>query len=146
MKAPSRSFGRDFDLRDLVLDDFAHQAGGDLAALRHHRFAGLVVDGVRQLQADEIVVDLPLQLRVFDMDLADAIERPQNLLVGFETERAQENRTVKLAFAVDADIKQVLVVVLELDPASAIRNDLAEDSSPAPERARRTRRANGATG
>ena len=54
--------GGNFDLRDLVLDDFPHQAGGDLAALRNDGFAGLVVDGVGQLQADEILVDIPEQL------------------------------------------------------------------------------------
>ena len=126
MNAPSRSLTATSTLRDLVLHDFAHQARGDLAALRHDGFAGLVVDRVRQLQADQIVVDIPQQFAVFDVDFADAVERAQNLLVGFETERAQKHRTVKLALAVDTYVKQILVVVLELDPASAIRDDLAE--------------------
>ena len=115
-----------FDVRDLVLQDFAHQARGDFAALRHDGFAGLVVDGVRKLQADEVLVDIPEQFAVFDLDLADAVERAEDLLVGFETERAQKDRTVELALAVDADIEQVLGVVFEFDPAAAVRNDLAE--------------------
>ena len=61
MKAPSRSFDGDLDVRDLVLHDFAHQARGDLAALRHDGFAGLVIDRVRKLQADQIFVDIPKQ-------------------------------------------------------------------------------------
>ncbi len=68
--------GRDFDLRDLVLDDFAHQAGGDLAALRNHGFARFVVDGVGQLQADEIIVDIATCILLSLMlTFADPVER-----------------------------------------------------------------------
>ncbi len=95
---------RDFNLRDLVLDDFLHQAGGDFAALRDNGFAGLVVNGVGKLQADQAVVNLPLKFGVLDVDFGDAIERAKNLLVGFETECAQENRTVELALTVDANV------------------------------------------
>ncbi len=126
MNAPSRSLAATSTCSDLVLDDFAHQAGGDLAALRNHGLARLVVDGVGQLQADEILVDLPHDFAVFDVDLADPVKRLQDLLVGFEPERAQKNGTVKFALTVDTYIKKVLVVVLELDPAAPVRNDLAE--------------------
>src|SRR6185312_13852411 len=44
-----------------------------------------------------------------------------------QTERAQEDGAEKLALAVDADVQGVLLVVLELHPSSAIRNDLAEE-------------------
>src|SRR5207253_2342882 len=59
-------------------------------------------------------------------DAADPVESLQDLLVGLKTKRAQKDRTVELTLAVDPDIEQVLVVVLELDPASAVGNDLAE--------------------
>ena len=50
------------DVRDLVLQDFTHQASGDFAALGHDGFAGFVIDRVREFQADEVFVDIPLQL------------------------------------------------------------------------------------
>ncbi len=59
-------------------------------------------------------------------DFADGVERLQDLGVALEPQGAQENRAVKFAFAVDTDVQQILVVVLELHPASPIRNDLAE--------------------
>ena len=127
MKAPSRSFDGHFHLRDLVLDDFLHQAGGDLAALRHHGFARLVVDGVRELQADQVVVDIPESLLSLMRTFADAVERAQDLFVGFEAKRAQKDRTVEFALAVDTYVQQILGVVLELDPASAVGNDFAEE-------------------
>ena len=92
-----------------------------------HLLAGLGGDGVRELQAGETFVHVPVDLLVFDVELGDAVERAQDLLVGFQAEGAQEDRTVEFALAVDTDIEDVLVVVLELDPASAIRNDLAEE-------------------
>ena len=55
------------------------------------------------------------------------VERLQNLGVGLEPQRAQKNRAVEFALAVDTDVQQILVVVLELDPASAVGNDLAEE-------------------
>ena len=116
----------DFDLRDLVLDDFRIRPAVILRPCGTTASPAFVVDGVRQLQADQVVVDLPEQFGVFDADLRDAVERAQDLLVGFETERAQKDRTVEFALAVDTYVEQILVVVLEFDPAAAIRNDLAE--------------------
>jgi hypothetical protein len=84
---------------------------------------------VGELETRKILVHVPEQLLVPDFHLADAVERAQNLLVRLQTEGTQENRAVELAFAVDADVQDVLVVVFELDPASPIRNDLAEKIS-----------------
>ena len=88
-----------------------------------------VLDGdqLRQLQADQAVGNLPEQLLVFDRDFADVVERLEDLGVGLQAERAQEHRAIEFALAVDTDVQQVLVVVFELDPASAVRNDLAEE-------------------
>ena len=55
------------------------------------------------------------------------IEGADDVCVGLQTERAQEHRSVEFALAVDADVEKVLVVVLELDPAAAIGDDLAEE-------------------
>ncbi len=60
-------------------------------------------------------------------DFADVVERLQDLGVALEPQGAQENRAVEFAFAVDTNVQQILVVVLEFHPASAIRNDLAEE-------------------
>src|SRR3569833_2239952 len=116
-----------FHMADFGLAHFLHYGGGDLAALRDYSFSALRIDGVRKLQADQAVIHLPLQLRILHVDLRDAVERAENLLVGFEAEGAQEDRTVEFTLAVDADVQQVLVVVLDLNPASAVRNVLAEE-------------------
>ena len=92
-----------------------------------HRFAALGGDGVGKLQAGQALIHVPQQLLVFDADLADAVEGAQNLLVGLQAQRPQKYRAVEFALAVDADVQEVLVVVLELHPASAVRNDLAEE-------------------
>ena len=138
--------GADLDLLDLGLLDFLEEGRGDLAALRDDGVAALGVDGVRELQADQRVGDLPEDLLVLQVDFGELVERAQDVGVGFEAEGAKEHRAVELALAVDADVQQVLVVVLELDPAAAVGNDLAEVVALGRERARRTRPANGATG
>src|SRR5207247_10437506 len=93
--------GGDLDLRNLRLQDLLHQRWSDLLALADNGFAALG-DGVRQLQALQAVGDLPEQLLVFDVDLVDAVEGLQYLLVGSQTQRAQKYRAVELALAVDA--------------------------------------------
>ena len=55
------------------------------------------------------------------------VERPQNVFVRTQAKSAQENGAEELALAVDADVQNVLLVVFELDPRSAVRNDLAEE-------------------
>ena len=52
------------------------------------------------------------------------VELAQDRLVGLEAEGAQEDRAVELALAVDADRQDVLLVVLELHPGAAVRDDL----------------------
>ncbi len=123
---PFQIVGRDLDLLDLGLLNFLEQAGGDLAPRRDHRLARPVEDGVRELHALQARGHVPVQLLVLDGELVDAVEGAQNLLVGLQAERAQEYRAVELALAVDADIEQVLVVVLEFHPASPVGDDLAQ--------------------
>ena len=69
----------------------------------------------------------PEQLLVLDGNVVDGIEGAQDFGVGFEAEGAEKNGAVEFALPVDADVEQILVVVFELDPASAIRDDLAEE-------------------
>src|SRR5579871_5649063 len=88
---------------------------------------------MRWLRSHQVRVDLrilrnrPAQLAVGNLNAVDRIEGLENLLVGAQSQRAQEDRSQKLALAVDAHIERVLLVVLELHPRSAIRNDLAQE-------------------
>ena len=63
----------------------------------------------------------------FNVDGVDGVEGLQDLLVGAQAERAQEDGAQELALAVDADVERVLLVVLELHPAAAVRDDLAQE-------------------
>src|SRR5579883_908413 len=118
----------DFHLLDLVLNDFLEDAVGDLAALRHDGLAALG-DRMRELVPDQSFAHLPEQLLVLDNDVAGPVERAENVRIGLEAERTQKHCAVEFPFAVDTHVQQILVVVLEFDPASAVRNDLAEEVS-----------------
>ena len=119
--------GRHLDLLDARLLNLLHERRRDLLALAHDGFAAFSRDGVRKLQADEAVVHHPVKLLILNADLVHAVERPQDLLVGLQTQGAQEHRSVELALAVDAHVKQVLDVVFKLHPASAIGDDLTQE-------------------
>src|SRR5262249_16023762 len=82
---------------------------------------------MRDFQSRQTFVDVPVDLLVFDRNPADTVEGTQNLLVRLQPDRPQKHRTIKLALTVDAHVKDVLVVVLEFHPASAVWNDLAEE-------------------
>src|ERR1019366_6211432 len=56
-------------------------------------------------------------------------ESLQNVFAGTQSQRAQENRAQELALAVDAHVENVLLVVFELHPRSAIGNDLSQKIS-----------------
>ena len=87
------------------------------------------VGGTRALQVGRLTFgnDLPAQLAVLHVDGVDGVEGLEDLFVRAQAERAQEDGAEELALAVDADVERVLLVVLELDPAAAVRNDLAEE-------------------
>ena len=70
---------------------------------------------------------VPVQLAVTHVDRVDRVEGLEDLLVRAQAERAQEDRAQELALAIDADVQDVLLVVLELDPRAAVRNDLAQE-------------------
>ena len=106
--------------------------GSDLAAGMRDFLAALL-DGVRELEAYQVGRALdsgfegPVQFLVLHRDAVDGVERAEDVLVGAQAESAQEDRSQELALAVDADVEDVLLVVLKLDPRSAVRNDLAEE-------------------
>src|SRR5205814_4779047 len=55
------------------------------------------------------------------------VELAKDLFVRRQTEGAEENGAEEFALAVDADVEDVFLVVLELHPRSAIRDDLREE-------------------
>ncbi len=123
----------DFDLGNLVLLDFLHHRRRDLAAGVRDLFAALGRDPVRQLHAQQVGrpvdagLERPVQLLVLERDAVDGVERAQNVFVRTQTQRAQEDGSQELALAIDAHVQDVLLVVLELDPRTAVRNDLAQE-------------------
>ena len=88
---------------------------------------------VRQLHAQQVGgflaggIERPVKLLVFDGDAIDGVERAQNVFARAQTKGAEEDRSQELALAVDANVENVLLVVLEFHPRSAVRNDLAEE-------------------
>src|SRR5439155_9079317 len=55
------------------------------------------------------------------------VELAKDLFVGGQTERPEEHGTEELALAVDANVEDVLLVVLELHPGAAVRDDLGQE-------------------
>ena len=56
------------------------------------------------------------------------VELPEDRLVRLEAEGPKEDRRRKLPLAVDPDVQDALLVVLELDPGTAVRDDFREES------------------
>ena len=98
---------------------------GDLLAVLDREVGGLDVG--RGAQPDQAVADRPLERRTLvQEDAIDRVERADDLVRAAQAERAQEHRGQELPLAVDADVEEVLLVVLELHPRAAIRNDLRD--------------------
>ena len=95
--------------------DLAGGRGNLLALDRDRRAPDLVPS---RLVGCAFGSDLPVQLAVLHVDGVDGVEGLEDLLVRAQAERAQEDGAEELALAVDADVERVLLVVLELDPAS----------------------------
>src|SRR5215470_2002263 len=74
-----------------------------------------------------VLIERPEELVVLHRNLVDGIEGLEDLFVGLQAESAQEDGAEELALAVDADVERVLLVVLELNPRTAVGNDLAEE-------------------
>src|SRR4030088_3105515 len=91
------------------------------------------MDSVRRLRTEQVrglggvLVQRPVQLAAFELDGVDGVEGLENLLIRTQAERAQEDGAEELALAIDADVERVLLVVLELHPGAAVRDDLAQE-------------------
>src|SRR6185436_19940469 len=81
---------------------------------------------LRGAHADEAVGHAPVDRPVLQVQLVDRVEAPDDLVGAAQAERAEEDRRQELALAVDADVEQVLRVVLELHPRAAVRDDLRD--------------------
>src|SRR6185437_5295676 len=91
------------------------------------------LDAVRQLQSQQVRWTLnsrlqhPAQLLIFQADAVHGVERAEDVFIGTQAQSTQKDRAQKLALAVNADIDDVLLVVLKFHPGSAIGNDLAQE-------------------
>ncbi len=110
---------------DAGVDELADRTLGELAVLLDQGFLGLGVLDVarRALAKQELVVHLArvLLLRV-EVDQLGVVEVVEQLL-GRVAESAQQHGRVQLAAAIDADVEDVLVVELEVEPRAAVRDD-----------------------
>ena len=86
-----------------------------------------MLDFVRELAVDQAFGNVPVKIAIAQRDALDLIERAQDVFIRLHSQRAQENRAEEFALAVDADVENVLRVVLEFHPRSAIGNDLPEE-------------------
>ena len=105
-----------------------------------------LLDLVRQLAIDDARRNVPVEILVAQRNALHLIEGAQDVFVGLHAQRAQEDRAQELALAVDAHVENVLGVVFEFHPRSAVRNDLAEEVAAVVGALEETRPANGATG
>ena len=93
----------------------------------------LALNAVCQLHAQEIGglfacwLDRPVQLLVANHQPVHGVERAQNVFARAQAQRAEENRSQKLALTIDAHVEHVLLIVFKFHPGSAVRNDLAEE-------------------
>ncbi len=114
----------DFDVGHAGLAQPLEVRLGDLLALADADVADL--DVTARALPDQAVGDRPLLRVVAQVHGVDAVERTDDLVGAAQPEGAQEHRGEELALAVDADVEQVLGVVLELHPGAAVRDDLRD--------------------
>src|SRR6185369_812574 len=117
---------RDLDGFDVRLLERLDRVLGDLLALLHGEVLARDDDVLGGAQADEAVAHAPVDRSALQEQLLDAVEAADDLVGAAQPERAQEDRGEELPLAVDADIEEVLRVVLELHPRSAVRDDLRD--------------------
>src|SRR5580700_4711809 len=86
-----------------------------------------MLDFFGQLAVDQAFRNVPEKLAVAQRNTLDLIERPQNVLIRFHSQRAKENRAQELALAVDANVQNILGVVFKLNPGSAVRNNFPQE-------------------
>ena len=113
----------DLDPLDPGFLDLAHRGLRELAALAHDRLAVVGLHRLGDALAEQLLGrrDLLHQLAAVDLDDLGRVEEREQLL-GRVAERLQEHGRVQLAAPVDADLDQVLVVELDVEPRAAVRD------------------------
>src|SRR5207248_9302117 len=92
-----------------------------------------ILDAARQLHSQQVCrliagrIESPIEFLVPNDKAIDRVERLQDVFARTQSECAQENRSQELAFAIDANVKHVLLVVFKFHPRTAIGNDLAQE-------------------
>src|SRR5262245_11716030 len=81
---------------------------------------------MRNLDADQVLGNVPVQFTVRDADQIRLVERADQLLIRLESQRAKEDGPQELALSVDTHIQEILLVVLKLYPGAPVGNDLSE--------------------
>src|SRR5438270_3029975 len=125
--------GVDFDFSDFGLLDFLENGQRNLPSRVGDLMPALVLDAVRQLQAQQVGGTLnaalqdPTQFLVFQADLVHGVKRAQDVFIRTETQSAQKDGAQEFALAVNADIEHVLLVIFEFHPGAAVGNDLAQE-------------------
>ena len=123
------------DATQVVAPEVEEQALDELAGVvGRGRIAGaqLLVDLDQRLvgRLGEVLVERVRDVRVLGVDV-DRAEQPGDLVVGRVAHGTQQGRRRDLALAVDLDPQLVLVVRLELEPGTAVRDDLGREQHPA---------------
>ena len=144
--------GLEEDLAGREVDDVGEEAGlldGRLVdrALERALFRDLLLVVERELDArvhelglaldagvpiahlllpEDVLADRQVRAAALEARRHRDVELAQDGLVGLEPERPEEDRRRELALPVDPDEEHALLVVLELHPGAAVRNDLGE--------------------
>ena len=117
-----------FHLRDPRLHQFLVQRLGDALVRANQRLAGLrMLDFSRELAVNQPFRRVPEKVAVAQSNPLHLEERAQHIFIRLDPQRAQKNRAEEFALAVDADVENVLCVVFEFHPRSAIWNDFPEE-------------------
>src|SRR5450432_482818 len=127
--------GIDVDFGDLGFLDFLQHCRSDLAPGVGNLMTALVFNARCQLETQQVggafnaSLQHPTQLLVLHADAVNRVERAQNVFVRAKAKRTQEDSAQKFTLAINADIQNVLLVVLKLNPRSAVGNNLAQEIS-----------------
>ncbi len=115
-------------LGNLGFDEFLEERFGDALVRADNHFIRFgIADFVGQLAVHDSGRNIPVEVLVAQRNPLDLVKGAQNVFVGLHSQRAQEDRAEELALAVDAHVKNVLRVVFEFHPRSAVGNDFAEE-------------------
>jgi hypothetical protein len=101
---------------------------GNAFVRAHKSFARLgMLDFFRQLAIDQAFGKVPEKFAIAQRNAFHLVEGAQNVFIRFHSQRAKEDRAQEFALAVDAHVQNIFRVVLELNPGSAVRNNLPEE-------------------